>query len=169
MPLPQLWNARGLGCVVSSLGCTVPHRTMLRCAVHTVLRLQIKREIKILQNLFGGPNVIKLLDVVRRRGERVQSHWRWALEGRGAANAGLIRRRGSAGGALRCALHMLGLVRAQQRWHYSTFTDRPLLLLLLPPLLQVRDPQSKTPSLVFEYVNNTDFKARRAALRAALR
>ncbi len=25
---------------------------------------------------------------------------------------------------------------------------------------QVRDPQSKTPSLVFEYVNNTDFKAR---------
>ena len=47
--------------------------------------VQIKREIKILQNLCGGPNVIKLLDVVR-------------------------------------------------------------------------DPQSKTPSLVFEYVNNTDFK-----------
>lgn len=47
--------------------------------------LQIKREIKILQNLCGGPNVIKLLDVVR-------------------------------------------------------------------------DPQSKTPSLIFEYVNNTDFK-----------
>ena len=47
--------------------------------------LQIKREIKILQNLFGGPNVIRLLDVVR-------------------------------------------------------------------------DPQSKTPSLIFEYVNNTDFK-----------
>ena len=46
---------------------------------------QIKREIKILQNLCGGPNVIKLLDVVR-------------------------------------------------------------------------DPQSKTPSLIFEYVNNTDFK-----------
>ena len=46
---------------------------------------QIKREIKVLQNLCGGPNVIKLLDVVR-------------------------------------------------------------------------DPQSKTPSLVFEYVNNTDFK-----------
>ncbi len=48
-------------------------------------RAQIKREIKILQNLCGGPNVIQLLDVVR-------------------------------------------------------------------------DPQSKTPSLVFEYVNNTDFK-----------
>ena len=27
--------------------------------------LQIKREIKILQNLCGGPNIIKLLDVVR--------------------------------------------------------------------------------------------------------
>lgn len=46
---------------------------------------QIKREIKILQNLCGGPNVIQLLDVVR-------------------------------------------------------------------------DPQSKTPSLIFECVNNTDFK-----------
>ncbi|KAL4855478.1 Casein kinase II subunit alpha-1 [Chlorella vulgaris] len=50
-----------------------------------VKKKKIKREIKILQNLFGGPNVIKLLDVVR-------------------------------------------------------------------------DPQSKTPSLIFEYVNNTDFK-----------
>ncbi|GJT97355.1 casein kinase II subunit alpha [Tanacetum coccineum] len=50
------------------------------------LRARIKREIKILQNLCGGPNIIKLLDIVR-------------------------------------------------------------------------DQQSKTPSLVFEYVNNTDFKA----------
>lgn len=47
--------------------------------------MQIKREIKILQNLCGGPNVIQLLDIVR-------------------------------------------------------------------------DSQSKTPSLIFEYVNNTDFK-----------
>ena len=47
--------------------------------------MQIKREIKILKALTGGPNVIKLLDVVR-------------------------------------------------------------------------DPQSKTPSLIFEYVNNSDFK-----------
>lgn len=47
--------------------------------------MQIKREIKILQNLCGGPNVIQLLDIVR-------------------------------------------------------------------------DAQSKTPSLIFEYVNNTDFK-----------
>lgn len=48
-------------------------------------KTQIKREVKILQNLYGGPNIIKLLDVVR-------------------------------------------------------------------------DQQSKTPSLIFEYVNNTDFK-----------
>ncbi|CAG9462695.1 unnamed protein product [Pedinophyceae sp. YPF-701] len=51
-----------------------------------VKKKKIKREIKILQNLAGGPNVIKLLDVVR-------------------------------------------------------------------------DPQSKTPSLVFEHIDNTDFKA----------
>ncbi len=50
-----------------------------------VKKKKIKREIKILQNMCGGTNVIQLLDVVR-------------------------------------------------------------------------DPQSKTPSLVFEYVNNTDFK-----------
>jgi casein kinase II subunit alpha len=47
--------------------------------------LQIKREIKILQNLYGGPNIVNLLDVVR-------------------------------------------------------------------------DDESKTPSLIFEYINNTDFK-----------
>lgn len=47
--------------------------------------MQIKREIKILQNLCGGPNIVKLLDIVR-------------------------------------------------------------------------DQQSKTPSLIFEFVNNTDFK-----------
>ena len=50
-----------------------------------VKKKKIKREIKILQNLCGGINIIQLLDVVR-------------------------------------------------------------------------DPQSKTPSLVFEYINNTDFK-----------
>jgi casein kinase II subunit alpha len=50
-----------------------------------VKKKKIKREIKILQNLSGGPNVVALLDVVR-------------------------------------------------------------------------DPASKTPSLIFEYVNNTDFR-----------
>lgn len=50
-----------------------------------VKRKKIKREIKILQNLTGGTNIIQLLDVVR-------------------------------------------------------------------------DPQSKTPALIFEFVNNTDFK-----------
>lgn len=51
----------------------------------TIAFEQIKREIKILQNLCGGPNVVKLFDVVR-------------------------------------------------------------------------DQHSKTPSLIFEYVNSTDFK-----------
>ena len=30
-----------------------------------VKKKKIKREIKILQNLYGGPNIIKLLDIVR--------------------------------------------------------------------------------------------------------
>ncbi|SIO73616.1 CSNK2A, casein kinase II subunit alpha [Babesia microti strain RI] len=50
-----------------------------------VKKKKIKREIKILQNLCGGPNIIKLLDIVK-------------------------------------------------------------------------DPQSRTPSLIFEYIDNTDFK-----------
>lgn len=50
-----------------------------------VKKKKIKREIRILQNLCGGPNIVKLLDVVR-------------------------------------------------------------------------DPETKTPSLIFEYINNTDFK-----------
>ena len=68
-------------CLPSALLSTAPGLA----ASHQALCTQIKREIKILQNLCGGPNVIQLLDVVR-------------------------------------------------------------------------DPQSKTPSLIFEYVNNTDFK-----------
>jgi len=62
-------------------------------AIHVVcfMIIQIKREIKILQNLYGGPNIVKLLDVVR-------------------------------------------------------------------------DEESKTPSLIFEYVNNTDFKVLYPAL-----
>mmetsp|Transcript_15420 Transcript_15420/g.38865 ORF Transcript_15420/g.38865 Transcript_15420/m.38865 type:complete len:339 (-) Transcript_15420:231-1247(-) len=63
-------------------------RNKQRCVIKIlkpVKKKKIKREIKILQNLCGGPNIIKLLDVVR-------------------------------------------------------------------------DPQSKTPSLVFEYVDNVDFK-----------
>lgn len=63
-------------------------RNKSRCVVKIlkpVKKKKIKREIKILQNLCGGPNIIKLLDIVR-------------------------------------------------------------------------DPQSKTPSLIFEYVDNVDFK-----------
>ncbi|KAL6894140.1 hypothetical protein ACP4OV_008238 [Aristida adscensionis] len=59
-----------------------------RCVIKIlkpVKKKKIKREIKILQNLYGGPNIVKLLDVVR-------------------------------------------------------------------------DDESKTPSLIFEYINNTDFK-----------
>ena len=35
--------------------------------------MQIKREIKILQNLCGGPNIIKLLNVVRDQQSKIPS------------------------------------------------------------------------------------------------
>lgn len=64
--------------VVSTKKCVIK-------VLKPIKKRKIKREVKILQNLCGGPNVIQLLDIVR-------------------------------------------------------------------------DPQSKTPALIFEHVNNTDFK-----------
>jgi casein kinase II subunit alpha len=39
-----------------------------------VKKKKIKREIKILQNLSGGPNIVALLDVVRDN--QVNEHWK---------------------------------------------------------------------------------------------
>jgi len=66
-------------------GVNIDNQKCIIKILKPVKKKKIKREIKILQNLCGGPNVIQLLDIVR-------------------------------------------------------------------------DAQSKTPSLIFEYVNNTDFK-----------
>ncbi|KAL5988183.1 Casein kinase II subunit alpha-4, chloroplastic, partial [Asimina triloba] len=71
--------------VFEGVHCTNNERCIIKI-LKPVKKKKIKREIKILQNLCGGPNIVKLLDIVR-------------------------------------------------------------------------DQQSKTPSLIFEYVNNTDFKA----------
>lgn len=79
-----------------------------------VKKKKIKREIKILQNLSGGPNIVALLDVVRDN--QVSSH-------------------------LFSPMPRLGAVRSYQE------------LTLFTPA------QSKTPSLIFEYVNNTDFRS----------
>eukprot|EP00879_Flechtneria_rotunda_P001913 GHRR01002086.1.p1 GENE.GHRR01002086.1~~GHRR01002086.1.p1 ORF type:complete len:363 (+),score=83.34 GHRR01002086.1:291-1379(+) len=65
--------------------CVANNQRCIIKILKPVKKKKIRREIKILQNLSNGPNIIKLLDVVR-------------------------------------------------------------------------DPESRTPSLVFEYVNNTDFK-----------
>ncbi|PWA48955.1 rho-associated protein kinase 1/2 [Artemisia annua] len=70
--------------VFEGFHCTNDDKCIIKI-LKPVKKKKIKREIKILQNLCGGPNIIKLLDIVR-------------------------------------------------------------------------DQQSKTPSLIFEYVNNTDFK-----------
>ena len=77
-----------------------------------VKKKKIKREIKILQNLAGGPNVVALLDVVRD----------------------------SQVGCPPLPPLLAGLLRV------SVLTEPP-------------QSQSKTPSLIFEYVNNTDFRS----------
>jgi casein kinase II subunit alpha len=79
-----------------------------------VKKKKIKREIKILQNLSGGPNIVALLDVVRDN--QVSPP--------------------------------LGPMSDGQ------LPDEPL-----DALIDKRDLQSKTPSLIFEYVNNTDFRS----------
>ncbi|KAK9165969.1 hypothetical protein Scep_001160 [Stephania cephalantha] len=70
--------------VFEGIHCPSNERCVIKI-LKPVKKKKIKREIKILQNLCGGPNIVKLLDIVR-------------------------------------------------------------------------DQQSKTPSLIFEHVNNTDFK-----------
>ena len=74
-----------------------------------VKKKKIKREIKILQNLSGGPNIVGLLDVVRD---------------------------------------------SQVRVNVTSLREAAKLLEGL-----TLDEQSKTPSLIFEYVNNTDFRS----------
>jgi casein kinase II subunit alpha len=90
-----------------------------------VKKKKIKREIKILQNLAGGPNVVALLDVVRDSQVRISF-----LPFASRAPCSSLP---SLGGDLRF--------------------DTDAAALSCPSL------QSKTPSLIFEYVNNIDFRS----------
>ena len=91
-----------------------------------VKKKKIKREIKILQNLSGGPNIVALLDVVRD--SQVIPH----ISSSPSKSAPL------------------------------SITEK-LSKFLLPGKDEDTDDsyymQSKTPSLIFEYVNNTDFRS----------
>lgn len=91
-----------------------------------VKKKKIKREIKILQNLSGGPNIVALLDVVRDQ-QVNQSSLQYDPKSAPKAGAG------------KCARD--GYVASDEENNDSYFM------------------QSKTPSLIFEYVNNTDFRS----------
>lgn len=83
---------------------------------------KIKREIKILQNLSGGPNIVALLDVVRDN----------------------------------------QVLPPSPSLHPDPSALRMIADLVLKPDEENDDSylmQSKTPSLIFEYVNNTDFRS----------
>lgn len=86
---------------------------------------KIKREIKILQNLSGGPNIVALLDVVR---DSQVNHPNY-LNGSNSPKAG----RGKS------ASDSTGGLDDESEDSFSS--------------------QSKTPSLITEYVNNTDFRS----------
>lgn len=92
-----------------------------------VKKKKIKREIKILQNLSGGPNIVALLDVVRDSQVNIQSRF---------ANPDSFPSVGPPG-------------RNQSTGHVWNDDENENSLLM----------QSKTPSLIFEYVNNTDFRS----------
>jgi casein kinase II subunit alpha len=91
-----------------------------------VKKKKIKREIKILQNLSGGPNIVALLDVVRDSQVNLSpssNHFGVTpIAGQGKTGAD-------------------GYVPSDQE------TDDSYMM------------QSKTPSLIFEFVNNTDFRS----------
>ncbi|KAF7310624.1 Pkinase-domain-containing protein [Mycena chlorophos] len=50
-----------------------PHMVVFTSVLKPVKKKKIKREIKILQNLAGGPNIIALLDVVRDPASKIPS------------------------------------------------------------------------------------------------
>ncbi|KAM3065426.1 Casein kinase II subunit alpha' [Clarireedia jacksonii] len=92
-----------------------------------VKKKKIKREIKILQNLSGGPNIVALLDVVRDsqvNQPSLSSPADFALLKAGKGKSALT-----------------GLEYPEKEHNDSWLM------------------QSKTPSLIFEYVNNTDFRS----------
>lgn len=91
-----------------------------------VKKKKIKREIKILQNLSGGPNIIGLLDVVRDQ-QVITPASRFLSDV--APKAGIGKTAST------------GYVLPKDE------TDDSFMM------------QSKTPSLIFEYVNNTDFRS----------
>lgn len=90
-----------------------------------VKKKKIKREIKILQNLAGGPNIVALLDVVR--------------------DSQVITCPTSPHPLFRGLSHPPVGVHSENP-HQGSVSDN-------------EDLQSKTPSLIFEYVNNTDFRS----------
>lgn len=92
-----------------------------------VKKKKIKREIKILQNLCGGPNVIQLLDVVRDPQSEPREK----------------------------AILMFHKIRHLFPSKYDFQKKKENKTPLIPPPTQFL---GKTPSLVFEYVNNTDFR-----------
>jgi casein kinase II subunit alpha len=91
-----------------------------------VKKKKIKREIKILQNLSGGPNIVALLDVVRDN---------------------QVNKLSSTSPSV--ATPKVGISSSLSDG--STFSDQKNNDSFLT--------QSKTPSLIFEYVNNTDFRS----------
>ena len=91
-----------------------------------VKKKKIKREIKILQNLSGGPNIVALLDVVRdSQVNQIFSSY----------NPDTVPKAGAGKSALD------GYVVSDEETNDSWMM------------------QSKTPSLIFEYVNKTDFRS----------
>lgn len=90
-----------------------------------VKKKKIKREIKILQNLSGGPNIVALLDVVRDSQVHISSH---------SHPPGIAPKAGSSSTA---DAYLSTDEEDEDSWMV----------------------QSKTPSLIFEYVNNTDFRS----------
>jgi casein kinase II subunit alpha len=86
---------------------------------------EIKREIKILQNLSGGPNIVALLDVVRDQQVITPFH----------KDSTVLPKAGN-------GISKETILFASD----DELGDSPLI-------------QSKTPSLIFEYVNNTDFRS----------
>lgn len=133
------------------------------CLLHQpVKKKKIKREIKILENLRGGTNIIRLVDIVKDPVVGEKSLELCVQKECSSRSVQLVQPSELQVGSW-CFCRPIsdqsddGISAGRYEWFLSWFISLSLSL-FLPPWSFWLDEQSRTPALVFECINNTDFK-----------
>lgn len=125
------------------------------CLLHQpVKKKKIKREIKILENLRGGTNIIRLVDIVK---DPVVGEKSLELCVQKECSSRSVHILDPGVSVVQSVTNqtMESMLVVMNGFCLDLFSS---LSLFLPPWSFWLDEQSRTPALVFECINNTDFK-----------